>query len=290
MKFATLILTHANPELTADTVDAIQTWVGEHVLVLVDQIGWPQFQNVKIGSARVEEGFLHAHNRSPYRNAVLGLKRLYEYWPDSDWFLYSEYDCLFTSSVFQEDLQQATNRNAWVVGSDLRRFDFQLPLLQDIINQKNIKYSYYFLGCCQFLHNKLVSKLYETKFLDNFLEQTKNFEKGYFPHYDRWAFEEELWATIAAHLGGSLYELSCWKSENGDWQGKINDPNMIYAGKEHGLWRGKFRLYPIRNSPKIDIDMKLETSIAHPIKTISDPIRLYQKNVRRQTKKRRFLL
>src|SRR5882757_3068814 len=130
MKFATLILTHTNPELTTDTVDSIKTWVGDKILVLVDQIAWHQFQNIKMGSTKIEEGFLHNHNRSPYRNCVLGMKKLYEHWPDSDWFLYTEYDCLFTSNIFYEDLQQANNNNAWVVGADLRRFDFQLPFLQ----------------------------------------------------------------------------------------------------------------------------------------------------------------
>jgi len=291
MKLATLVLTHANPDLTADTVDSVQTWVGEHILVLVDQVGWPWFQNVKLGSARVEEGFLHAYSRSPYRNCALGLKKLYEYWPDSEWFLYTEYDCLFTSSAFQEDLQKAADRNAWVVGSDLRRFDFKLPVLQDILSQGEIKHSYYFLGCCQFLHHKLVSKLYESKFLDNLIERTKDYTKGFFPDYERHAFEEELWATIGAHLGGALYELVCWTPKEGCWQGmKGNDPHMLYAGREHELWRGKFKRYPIRPSPDIAlVDIRPETSIIHPLKKVDDPIRLHQKDFRR-SKKHRFLL
>lgn len=72
MNLATVILTHSEPELTADTVKSVQAWVGERVLVLVDQVGWSEFQNFKI--ARTEQGFLHAHKRSPYRNYALGLK------------------------------------------------------------------------------------------------------------------------------------------------------------------------------------------------------------------------
>jgi len=106
MNLATVILTHNNPELTADTVKSVQAWVGDRVLVLVDQVGWPYFQSFEIKSAKVEEGFRHAYSRSPYRNYALGMKKLYDYWPDSDWFLYLEYDCLFASNDFLEDLNK----------------------------------------------------------------------------------------------------------------------------------------------------------------------------------------
>jgi hypothetical protein len=62
MKLTTIILTHTNPQLTSDTVDSAETWVGNQTLLLVDKIGWPLFKDLKIGNSIIEEGFLHAHN------------------------------------------------------------------------------------------------------------------------------------------------------------------------------------------------------------------------------------
>jgi len=131
--------------------------------------------------------------------------------------------------------------------------------------------------------------MHEIGFIDRLLEQTKTFERGYFPEYSRWAFEEELWPTVAAHLGGALYELVCWQGGGGgEWQSMdTNDPSMFYAGAEHGQWRGKFKRYPVRNNPPITtMDIKPETSIAHPIKHFNDPIRMHQS----ERRKKRLLL
>jgi hypothetical protein len=279
MKIASVVLTHNNVRLTTDTVQSIETWVGDHVLVVVDEVGWSKFQNAKISKAKVVKGFLHAHNRSPYRNYALGLKTLYETWPDCDWYLYSECDCLFTSNKFQADLAKAASKNAWCVGFDLRQYKFGFPLLEKILAQGPINQSYYLLGCCQFHHHVFVDKLYKLGFFERFLEETKSFEKGYFPDYTRWAFEEELWPTLAAHLGGKVYELCCWKGGEGRKHQDIKeDPHMLYAGSEHDQWRGHYKVYPVRNAPELaPEEVRPETSIAHPIKTALDPIRRLQR-------------
>ena len=132
--------------------------------------GWPQFQSVRIGSARVEQGFLHAFNRSPYRNSVLGLKKAYQHWPDSDWFLYTEYDCLFTFNAFQAELAWADSRGAWCVGTDLRRFDFRIPYFEALLGRGPIRHSYYLLGCCMFLSRRFLAELHEMAFLDRLVE------------------------------------------------------------------------------------------------------------------------
>jgi hypothetical protein len=107
-------------------------------------------------------------------------------------------------------------------------------------------------------------------FYDKLIEATKNYYPGHFPCYPRYAYEEELWATLAAHLGGNLYELCCWK--DGEYQTpRENDPKMIYAGADHDGWRGRFKKYPVRNGPEIDLEeVVTETSIVHPVKEMND--------------------
>lgn len=279
MKIASVVLTHGHPELTADTVDAIETWVGNRTLVLVDHAGWSHFQNTRLGSAKIEPGFRHAFNRNVYRNSALGLKRAYQYWPDSDWFLYTEYDCLFLSDAFKAELAYADSRNAWCVGVDLRRFDFTMPLLEQLLDRGHIRYSYYFLGCLLFLSRRFLATLVECGFLDRLLDTTRDFRKSFFPGYRRWSFEEELWATAAVQLGGSLYELACWKCEDRQWHAPyLDDPCVSYASGEHPLWRGRFPVYSIRYQPDVtEQDIAAEASIAHPVKELQSPIRLAQR-------------
>lgn len=287
MKVATVVLTHGNIPLTTDTVASIEANVGERVLVLVDKPGYPKFQNVKIGNAVVAEGLYHNFNRSPYRNYALGMKMLRELFPDSDWFLYSEYDNLFTSEAFKEDLNLAAGKRAWLVGFDLRRFDFETPLLADLIGARPER-AYYFLGCCQFHHRDFVNTLYENNFYNKLIDATKDFQQGKFPGYKRYAYEEELWPTLAAHYGGKLYELCCWKKgDQGEHQSiKVSDPRMIYAGREHDNWRGRFKRYPVRNGPEITPEEVLpETSIVHPIKNAEHPIRRMFRDKRKKIKR-----
>ena len=234
MNIATLVMTHADPQLTAHTVAGVEKWVGERVLVLVDEAGWSEFKDIHIGGAKIEQGFLHAHNRSPYRNSALGLKKLYEYWPGADWFLYTEYDCLFNSAAFKADLLRAEALGAWCVGFDLRRFDFQVPLLETLLQSGPIQHSYFLLGCCVFLRREFLARLHQNGFIDRFLAATADFEKGTFPGSPRWAFEEELWPTLAVKLGGSVLELACWKGRDGEWQQRYaKDPHMHYTRRRY---------------------------------------------------------
>jgi hypothetical protein len=288
MKISSVVLTHAYPKLTKDTVNSIREFTGDRVMTLVDAAGWDQFQNFP----NAEKGFYHAHKRSPYRNYALGLKRLYERWPDSDWYLYTEYDCVFVSDKFKEELKSAEERNAWLVGVDLRRFTFEFPELFNIINLPIPKFSYYFLGCCHFHRGSFVRKLAEINFFDKFLEATKDYEKGKFPGYNRWAFEEELWPTLATSLGGNLYELSCWKyGDQSDHQSTRTDSKVYYAGKDHDTWRGKFRKYPIRNAPDIASgEIYPEASIVHPLKDPASLVRTELAVRRKHNSKRKLFL
>ena len=62
---------------------------------------------------------------------------------------------------------------------------------------------------------------------------------------------------------------------------------MFYAGAEHDQWRGHYKVYPVRNSPELaPEEIRPETSIAHPVKTAMDPIRVNQQEKRRLERKR----
>lgn len=283
-----MLLTHGNVPLTMDTAKAIKLWVGPHLLIVVDKVGWHKFQDKDIYGAKKIEGFYHNFHKSPYRNYALGLKTLYETWPDSDWFCYAEYDVLFTSDLFKKDLEQ---KDIWCAGCDIRRFEFEFPLLEQILNEGSIRHSYYFLGCCHFHHRDFISKLYNLGFFERFMGTTSHFMSGHFPGYRRWAFEEELWSTLAVHLGGNLLELTCWKGgENREYQ-KAFDPHMIHKiGDGTKLWRGDHKTYIIRNNPDIGEDeLYDETSIVHPVKEMN-AIRNKQKKIRQEVLKRRLTL
>lgn len=282
MNIATVLLTHADPVLTADTVDAVEMWVGDRVLVLVDEAGWPAFQDARLGSARVERGFHHAFHKSAYRNSALGLKRVYELWPDSDWYLYTEYDCLFLSGAFRAELERADRLNGWCAGFDLRRFPFEIPFLEVLLDRGPVAHSYFLIGCCMFLSRKFLGLLHESGFLDRLLSATQTFTRGYFPDYPRWAFEEELWPTAAVQFGGSVYELACWKPADREWQDRhIDDPRAIYNEGDDPRWRGPFPTYSVRFRPLMTAaEVTAGTSIAHPVKGRHDPIRVYERGRR----------
>jgi hypothetical protein len=212
----------------------------------------------------------------------LGLKKAYQHWPDSDWFLYTEYDCLFTFNAFQAELAWADSRGAWCVGTDLRRFDFRIPYFEALLGRGPIRHSYYLLGCCMFLSRRFLAELHEMAFLDRLLDATKDCAKGFFPGHPRWAFEEELWPTAAVQLGGSLYELACWKCLDHAWHPRYaDDPHVFYAEGEHPLWRGRFPAYSVRYALDVTpADISSETSIAHPVKNLDNPVRAYQRQRR----------
>jgi hypothetical protein len=283
-----MLLTHGNLQLTTDTAKSINLWVGPHLLIVVDKIGWHEIKNKDICGAKKIEGFYHNFHKSPYRNYALGLKTLYETWPDSDWYCYVEYDVLFVSDYFKKDLRHG---DVWCVGCDVRKFKFELPLLEKILNLGPIKNSYYFLGCCHFHHRDFISKLYKMKFFENFLEATSNFMAGYFPDYTRWAFEEELWPTLAVHLGGNLLELACWKGgEHKEYNTKFDSHMKLKGDEEIKLWRGDYETYTIRNDPEIRLDeLSPRASIIHPIKSI-EKIRNSQELIRNRTIKQRLTL
>lgn len=250
MEITTIVHTHGNPEVTYDTIDSVKQYVSDQILLLVDEAGWHHFSNnLQISTLK---GFWHGHGRAPYRNVALGLLNAYKTWPKSDWYCYCEYDALFASSEFKQEL-----KDAWIVGNDLRENqEVDLSLVEKMIKSK-FKEKFYFLGACLFFHQDFMCKL-ATEFIEKFLYYTNDFKYGFFPGYTAWDVTEHLLPTLACHWGGKIKQLAKWT-------------------KEACYWSGNFRVYPVRWQPDIFMEECENASIIHPVKKMGQVREFFKK-------------
>lgn len=263
MKIATTILVHNSPDIVQDTIESVKTWITKDILVIVDEASWGIFQNLNFG-VPMDKGYRHAFNRSPYRNYTLAIRKLYEMYPNNDWYCFLEYDCLVVSDFYKKHLN-----NAWVIGNDHRVKSFDFPHLKSIVDL-DYQEAHYFLGCTHFLHHDFIVQLAEINAFKKIEEQTKAYDNGYFPGYTRHAFEEELFPTMAVALGGKIKEMACWTglAETGNIPGWRGDPSIM-----------------ARFKPAITPDEILpSTSILHPVKDLG-VIRRHYKEARSRINK-----
>ena len=230
MNISLLLNTHQNSPVFQDTLDSVITYATKNVLVLVDGVAWNEFQNYDCPTS-IMRGFRHGFHKSPYRNVALGLKMLYEKWPESDWFCYSEYDVLFASSKFKSNLKAAQEKEIWMMGSDGHIDDKEMPLIEAMLGGKFRSY-YYLLGCCQFFYKDFMKKLHDIDFFDRFLNLTNQFTEGFMPGYAAYDLSEHLYPSLCRQFGGNVGVFSSYD--------------------EHGQWHGHYRSYPIRWSPQLD--------------------------------------
>ena len=262
MRIATLLNVHGNLPVVLDTIESIQKYMTQDILVIKD--GALDHFPVPVKSL---SGFYHACRQAPYRNVALGLKTLTDHY-DADWYCYLEYDCLIGSNRFIRTLEQADQMDVWMLGSCGRAGAFDgtsMPLIESLIGSSLKKHSYYLLGCCQFMSRKFVHKLQEINFFDRFLGLTNHFTEGKFPEYSGYDISEHLYPTIARYFGGNIGVLSTF----------VEDTNQ---------WHGKYELYPIRFRPELDgtTDNFKDASILHPLKSVDHPIRKFHKEKRKQ--------
>jgi len=274
MKLATIINVHGNTELVQDTLDAVRTWVTEDVLLVVDGAKWDEWGAGLEVPAYKLRGFFHGVPKSPYRNVTLALMTAHQQWPKADWYCYSEYDVLFTSSAFKEDLASAADRGVWCIGNDLRTQNFKFPFLEKMLKTQ-FDESKYLLGCCVFHHGDFIRKLHSEGFFNKFLNWTNIFSQGHFPDYEEqggYDVAEHLYPTLANHYGGKVEQFATWHHS-------------------HGMWQGNFRKYPMRWQPEIDPQQEdfPEASIVHPIKDLDHPIRQSNQVKRYQFRKGRHV-
>lgn len=261
MKIATVLNVHSQPETVLDTLEAIQQYVSKDILVIVDGAS-KDFKSHQLPVPTVE-GFPHGIPRSPYRNVALGLSLLVEEYPDADWYLYTEYDCLFTSDRFKLSLKKAQDMGVWMMGSDGHVDDKQIPLIDPIIKGP-MKSIYYLIGCCQFFYKDYIQKLLEINFFERFLHVTNQFTEGYVPGYFGYDVSEHMYPSMARHFGGNVGVFSSWDAQEQRWHGNYQD-------------------FPIRWKPELDPDTENypNACIMHPLKTFDHPIRVQHRNKRK---------
>jgi len=272
MKIATILSVHTGPEVVMDTLDSIRTWVGDRVMVMVDGAHWDWAANMEMPAAKLQ-GFYHNLPKSPYRNVTFGLMNAQRLWPNMDWYCFCEYDVLFTSSAFKEDLESAAQRGVWMLGNDYREGKIKFPLLEAMMKTK-FDGSKYLLGACLFHRGDFLRKLAEINFFDRFLTWTNSFSGGFFPDYDiqgGYDIVEHLYPTLAHHFGGKVEEFAHYE-------------RYSFLGP---YWAGRYRKYPMRWIPEIDPETEHfpEATIFHPLKDCSHPIRQFNKIKRQRINK-----
>lgn len=264
MEIACVLNVHSQPELIRDTIDSISTFMTEKILVVVDGAAWPNLKNEPFAAAKLE-GFYHNVPKSPYRNVALALQNLSDTYPQVDWYCYCEADVLFASERFKINLKMAEEKDVWMLGNDGHISDEALPLIQAMLEQQ-FKSSYYLLGCCMFFHKKFIDKLKEINFFDRFLMLTNSFEGGFFPFYSSYDLSEHLYPTLCRHFGGNI---------------------GVFATYDHeGKWHGAFEYFPVRWRPELNPETENfpNPSILHPLKDVNHPIRVLQREKRKQWK------
>lgn len=262
MKLACLLNAHENNSLVSDTIDSIFTYATKDILLLVDGASWSQFDGFQ-QPVSLMCGFKHGCPKAPYRNVALGLKMLYENWPNADWYFYSEPDVLFSSDRFKANLIHADKMGVWMLGNDGHVDDKEMPLVESMLGGKFKSY-YYLLGCCQFFSHEFMERLQEVDFFDRFLNLTNHFSEGYMPGYSGYDLSEHLYPSLCRHFGGNV--------------------GVFASYDETGQWHGAYQYFPMRWRPQISPETENfpEASIIHPVKDFDSPIRVWHREKRKQ--------
>jgi len=263
MKVCAVINAHDASRTIIDTIDSIFCYMTKNVLVVVDGAN-KEFDSIKLPVCKLQ-GFRHDFRKSPYRNVALGLKTAYEIWPESDWFCYSEYDCLWGSDQILKNLSTAREQGVWMLGNDGHVENREIPLVDALIKAK-LSRGYYLLGACQFFSKRYMDELNEISFFEKFIALTNHFPDGYMPGYSGYDISEHLYPTLARQFGGSVGVFATYDRK--------------------GKWHGHHKVFPIRFRPELDPETENfpEASIMHPLKDYNHPIRVYHRHKRKKLK------
>lgn len=263
MNLSVVLNIHDNSKIVFDTLDSIQTWMTNDILVIVDGEFWDKLCDLSMNAYKLE-GFRHACSQAPYRNIHLGLLKAAEQWPDSDWYCYLEYDCLVGSDEFWSDLKVADKMGVWCLGNDHRIGNRTFPIVENKFGIQ-FKESHYLLGCCIFYKREFIENLMEMDYFNKFLNMTNSFAKGFFPHYDGYDITEHLMPSLAANLGGKVAQLASFTE-------RLN------------RWNGNYQKYPLRFRPELD-EMFTSASIMHPVKNYDNPLRVFHREKRENVRR-----
>lgn len=230
---ATILNVHSDEELILDTINSISTYMTNKILIVVDGASWESLKNLPGNKVK---GFHHGSSKSPFRNVALGIKTAYERYKKVDWFCYMEQDVLVTSNKFKEYLTP----DIWILGNNGHPDNLPVPAIDAIIGKESAKYSYYLLGCCQFMNKNFIQKLVEEyDFFNRFLGGSYGFTG-----YD---MSEYLYPTLVRCFGEKVGILASWS-------------------EKHRVFRGS-HYFPMRYRPEIEEDSP-EASLVHPVKSM----------------------
>jgi hypothetical protein len=253
MQIATLIHIHNDEDLVKDTIASVMKYVGPNILVIYDGAVQQWGDLLKLSVNKVP-GLYHNYNRNPYKNIAFGMNKLINLFPNQQWYCYCEYDVLFTSDKFKEDLKRKYEQNYWCVGNDHRKYNIKLPLFEKWLD-KSFQDTDYLLGCCMFYSDKFIEKLMKINFYNKLLDFSCGFTKGFFPGFYEYDLSEHLYPTLAKQLGGNVGSFAAW--------------NEITEA-----WSGRYKNYPMRFRPEIE-ELFPEAYIMHPVKAYDGEIRKY---------------
>jgi hypothetical protein len=261
MQVSVVLNVHANPAVVLDTIESIQTYMSKDILVVVDGSS-TAFDHISLPVPKIK-GFPHNVPKSPYRNVALGLMSLQKMYPESQYYCYTEYDCLFTSNKILENLQYASNNDIWMLGSDGHVDELEIPVVESIVKGK-FDGSYYLLGACQFFGKPFMDKLVEINFFEKLLVTTSPYSGGFFPLYNGYDISEHMYPTMARYFGGKIGVFSTY--------------DYVY-----NKWHGNYEAFPIRWKPELDPETENfpNSCIMHPIKTFEHSIREHNRKIRK---------
>jgi hypothetical protein len=72
---------------------------------------------------------------------------------------YNEYDVLFASDAFKEDLEKAAVDGVWCFGNDMRNDEYDLSLVERVSGLGTEGNPRYLLGCCVFYSREFMNRL-----------------------------------------------------------------------------------------------------------------------------------
>jgi hypothetical protein len=101
--FTASINVHNNPELIRINIDLLKKNVTDNIVLLVEKTAYKNWPIEDFNDVIVIEGFKHNFPRNPYKNVLYNLKCTYENFPNSDWYIFTEFDNFIVSEKFKND-------------------------------------------------------------------------------------------------------------------------------------------------------------------------------------------
>lgn len=245
MIFSASINVHNNPTLTRKNIDLIKKNVTKNIVLLVEKSGYKNWPIEEFNDVIVVEGFKHNFPRNPYKNVLLNLKTTYEKFPNSDWYVFTEFDNFIINDNFKNDFQYINEKYS-LITSDFREVYCEENLFSNSINMKFNKF-YCMLGCCYFIKRNLMEILYH-KVFENFLKFTSLMPEGFYPNFHQYDVAEVLIPTVCIHE-------------------KLDVFNICRFKEEENKWGGMSKKYAIRFRPNIELEeINKKACIIHPVK------------------------